>query len=95
MELDHSISIGVKADVVNMQRISHRGRRGRTWYSYHIQINPIDIQVDPRFKMPQTILVDESTYKRFHEGDRLLINIGLGYLNHPWYRSIQADINSF
>ncbi|HOY70709.1 MAG TPA: hypothetical protein PL131_08385 [Methylotenera sp.] len=77
-----------KASIVNYQVASkysesHRGRKGRTYYTYHFKLNNA---VEP---VESTIKVGHDFYNEIAEGDFITFTIRDGYLNKVWLEKLE------
>ncbi len=68
---------------------SHRRRKGGIYYTYHIQYKPLSEPQD--FSLPLEITVSSEIYGNLRVDKPIAIEIGRGFLKHPWYRSISPD----
>lgn len=87
IHFDKGPSVWAEAGIVNAYETEHRGRRGRKWYTYHLQVSPTSGSKE--ILLPPVIQVTQSVYSRHFTGSKVKIEIGRGWLNHPWYRSFQ------
>lgn len=88
-EFDKGASVTVDASVTDLYKRTHRGRRGRTWYSYHVHIVPLG-ESNPQIDTPRQIQIGVDLFRQPKKGGTLRMEIAPGRLHYPWYRSMQA-----
>lgn len=86
-ELDRSEPIWLEAPVTQLEERVHRRRRGGKRYTYYMHLSK-SRDLDPEFELPPTIQIDRDTYQAARVDDIARIQVGRGWLNHPWYRAI-------
>jgi len=86
---DQSFPVVLDATVTDLYPQQHRGRRGRTWYTYHLYIDLKDEFSE--FSIPRHIQISRSLYGRLNKGGSVKLEIGRGRLKHPWFRSIEPQ----
>jgi hypothetical protein len=64
----------------------HRGKRGRRWYTYHMNVSPIAGAVP----ISGEIDVSPEVYQMLRDGTVIPIEIGEGLLGLRWYKSING-----
>jgi hypothetical protein len=75
--------------VTNRYQRVHHGRKGRRWYSYHIDIEPVDYS--GAIKIPSQISISRDVFQIINPNGFVRLELGKGRLNHPWYRSISPE----
>lgn len=60
----------------------HRGRKGRSYYTYHLRFNNAESPVESNIK------ISSDLYSEISAGDTVKLVIRKGYLNKPWLESI-------
>jgi hypothetical protein len=81
----------VEANVVRLYEQVHRGRKGRRYYTYHLDIDPISEPVE--FEIPRHIEISRNKYNELLNSQAVTLTIGKGYLNYRWYKNIEARGN--
>ncbi|MCB0272926.1 MAG: hypothetical protein KDD46_07920 [Bdellovibrionales bacterium] len=84
-KLDRAAPVIEEAMVINHYKRLHRGRRGRKYFTYHIQIDQFKTQ--DIYNLDRDIKITSDDFTRVQNGDTVKIEIGPGWLKHPWYRS--------
>ncbi|MCC7460021.1 MAG: hypothetical protein IT286_01845 [Proteobacteria bacterium] len=86
MALDDSNSVIEESKVINRYEKKHRrGRRGGSYYTYHIQID--QFTTPDTYHIARDIKIPHADYLVANVGDQVRIEIGQGKLKHPYYRS--------
>lgn len=75
-------------EILTAEKREHRGRRGRTWYTYHLQL--ADTREPASIEVPGWLSVDRSVWAAAARGRLLELRIGQGWLGHPWYRELRV-----
>ncbi|WP_413291332.1 hypothetical protein [Bdellovibrio sp. HCB337] len=94
MVADQNVSFDKKTPVLisrklhDKQRVAHRSRRG-TSYSYHLYLAPPEGA--EQISVPRDISVAQEIFNQAQVGDTVQIEIGQGWLNHPWYKNFQFN----
>ena len=84
--LDRAAPVEVVADITRIYEQEHRGRRGRRYYTYHIDI---DLLSESPFEIPLHIEISHKNYRALSEAKKVRLSIGRGYLDYPWYRALE------
>ncbi|MCE9598767.1 MAG: hypothetical protein K8S54_12435 [Spirochaetia bacterium] len=81
---DDSPSIHVETVILDKD---YRRKRRRTRYYVH----PENRFVQEGVSLPERIRVSEDDFSRARVGGRMRLEIGAGWLGHPWYRKINFE----
>ena len=84
--LDGKPSLMATVEVQRAYEQVHRGRRGRRWYTYHMEIGPADSPV----LLPLKIDISRTVYTSIQARKPISIEMGPGFLGLPWYRKING-----
>jgi len=94
MSADNSRPIKIRCKIVELRKQEHRGRRGRTYYTYHLRpqrMNPGTIEKVEGIEVPYSIQISSDNYHAAFGRKYVTLNIGRGALGVPWYRSMRFD----
>lgn len=86
VSFDKNPPVLISRQLYDKQRMAHR-RRGGTTYTYHLYLRPS--QSTEQISVPDSISVPRATFDQAQRGDTVQIEIGQGWLNHPWYKNFQ------
>lgn len=86
-ELDQSESVWLEAPVQNLERKVHRKRRGGVRYSYHMYVGETQ-KHSSGLTLPHHIQIDFDTFEAAKVQDMAKVEVGRGWINHPYYRAI-------
>lgn len=84
--LDRSEPWIVRSKIERVYEQEHRGRRGRRYYTYHMDIQPV---AHDKVDVPLSIQVSSSDYRKLQQAGMVEIEIGQGRLKHPWFKAIR------
>jgi hypothetical protein len=88
IEFDTTPGWEVSCSVASLNKVRHRGRRGRVYYTYFFTPElPPDANSLP-FAVPKSIEISGGLYSRLQVGSPIVVDIGGGALGLPWYRRI-------
>lgn len=85
--LDKSNPAIVEARVIRLYEQRHRGRKGRVYYTYHLDIELISETTE--FNIPRHIEIDHSKFIELGGAQAVTLTIGRGYLKYPWFKKIE------
>ncbi|WP_413586727.1 hypothetical protein [Bdellovibrio sp. HCB274] len=88
IQLDRSPSTVIEGTVEGHYTQMHRGRSGRHYITYHIQVS--DNSPGSKFILPTDLRVSSHLYEELTMKSRVRIDVGSGKLKHPWIRKITA-----
>lgn len=83
---DDSEPMVVQSLVTGHWRREHRGRRGRRWYSHHVQLEHVDGEVPIEGELD----ISSDVFWTLDDGATIPIEIGRGLLGLRWYKSING-----
>jgi hypothetical protein len=90
-ELDHSPSVLIERRIINVEErrsINLFFLRGhRPSYSYHVHLDCSN--VEGGIELPNEIEIDTSLRRAAEVSSHIVVEIGAGRLNYPWYRSFR------
>ena len=86
IHLDSRAGSIVEAKVINCFERSHR-RKNSTYYTYHMVVEPLP-SVET-FNIPREISVTREVFNTLQTNGIVALEIGQGYLRHPWLKSIR------
>ncbi len=88
INLDSQPSIIVHGQIINKEKREHRSKNGR-YYTYYLYFNfdgaPSGLNV------PKCIQVDPDVFNSASQASIAKIEVGPGFMGHPWYRSFSFD----
>lgn len=80
---DDSKPVIVNYEVISKYSERHRGRKGRTYYTYHVRLKDTSYPIAPIMK------IDFNFYLSVADSDWITFTIRDGYLHKPWLENIQ------
>lgn len=83
---DKSQPVFVERTIYGTEKRKHTGRRGRTWYSYHLFLAPPE--QEEVIPVPSNVQIPAEDFSVAYKGGRVRIEIGRGRLRLPWIRSL-------
>ena len=82
----------IVAKITGLTQKEHRGRRSRRYYTYHMSLDP---SVQVKYPgLPTTIQIYPELFRQLRQDGLVKLQIGKGWLGHPWYRSIAPTIDA-
>lgn len=84
--LDEGTPVWAKRGIYESYRTVHRGRKGRTWYSYHIILKAPE--ATESIQIPRTLEISEEEYRQAKNKTVANLEIMPGRLKLPWLRAI-------
>ncbi|RZA09287.1 MAG: hypothetical protein EOP11_02195 [Proteobacteria bacterium] len=84
--LDQSATIVQERTIYEAYRQEHRGRKGRTYYSYHLLLAAPEAPEE--LSIPGSVRVSASEFYSLQGRKRARFGLGRGFFNTPWIRGI-------
>lgn len=87
--LDTSNSVSITASVKKAYQTKRRNWLGRSMWVDQVELG--NLENPSNLKFPETLVIKRALFERLQYGGLLKMEIGQGYLGHPWIRSIRVD----
>ncbi|HXH76674.1 MAG TPA: hypothetical protein VNJ08_17015 [Bacteriovoracaceae bacterium] len=83
--LDRQVPVIVFREIKKIEQQVHRTRRGRTYYTYSLQMNHSD-PANETIIVPKTMMISAEDYNRAAGKSTIKLEIGKGFFKKPYYR---------
>lgn len=86
--LDNTPGTEIVRSVSHCEMRTHRGRKGRKYYTYHLYFDTVNYQLLPHLELPTNMQVNSTVYQSAQATHKVTVKIAPGFLKIPWYREI-------
>jgi hypothetical protein len=76
--------------VDDVQRVLHKQRRARSYYTYHATLSELPSMQPYPVAVPSRLEINKGLYRALLQEKQLSMDVGGGALGFPWYRDVWA-----